>query len=162
MNLSWSLLYGTVLCSRADSLCSNVSKHESVAFYSLFLNIHRSGVLTALVWLVPHETAAILMRSVCTMSLHEKPHMWGHACLAVTCHLHFWHNDQDLLHATVVTHGCNGYWNKSKHTKLTLEKNILLPLLLGSEPMIFQSRVWHSDHWAFSAIANILFSNGTY
>ena len=27
--------------------------------YSAFLNIHRSGVLTALAWLVPHETAAI-------------------------------------------------------------------------------------------------------
>ena len=25
-----------------------------------------------------------------------------HACLAVTCHLHFWQNDRDLLHATAV------------------------------------------------------------
>ena len=25
-----------------------------------------------------------------------------YACLAVTCHLHFGQNDQDLLHATVV------------------------------------------------------------
>ena len=25
-----------------------------------------------------------------------------YACLAVTCHLHFWQNDWDLLHATVV------------------------------------------------------------
>ena len=44
------------------------------------MNIHRSGVLTALTWLVPYETAAILARSVyviqpCTMSLHAKPHM---------------------------------------------------------------------------------------
>jgi len=29
----------------------------------VFLNIHRSGVLTVLAWLVPHETAAILARS---------------------------------------------------------------------------------------------------
>ena len=41
-------------------------------------NIHRSGVLTALVWLVPRETAAISARSVyttqpCTVSLHAKP-----------------------------------------------------------------------------------------
>ena len=27
------------------------------------------------------------------------------ACLAVTCHLHFWQNDRDLLHATAVTQG---------------------------------------------------------
>ena len=24
-----------------------------------------------------------------------------HACLAVTCHLHFWQNDRDFLRATV-------------------------------------------------------------
>ena len=48
-------------------------------FYSAFLNISRSGVLTALAWLVPHETATISARSVytvqpCTMSPHAKPH----------------------------------------------------------------------------------------
>ena len=38
-------------------------------FYSAFLNIHRSGVLTALAWLVPHETAGVC---VC-----------AHACVCV-------------------------------------------------------------------------------
>ena len=28
-----------------------------------------------------------------------------YACLVVTCHLHFWQNDRDLLRATVVTQG---------------------------------------------------------
>ena len=28
-----------------------------------------------------------------------------YACLAVTCYLHFWQNDRDLLRATAVTHG---------------------------------------------------------
>ena len=32
-----------------------------------------------------------------------------YACLAVTCHLHFWQNDRDFLRATVVTRGWNGY-----------------------------------------------------
>ena len=36
-----------------------------------------------------------------------------YACLAVTCHLHFWQNDRDLLHATAVTRGWNGYRNES-------------------------------------------------
>ena len=45
------------------------------------------------------------------MSFHAKPlsllqvppvHK-VYACLAVTCHLHFWQNDWDLLHATAVT-----------------------------------------------------------
>ena len=30
-----------------------------------------------------------------------------YACLAVTCHLHFWQNDRDLLRATAVTRGLN-------------------------------------------------------
>ena len=40
-----------------------------------------------------------------------------YACLAVTCHLHFWQNDRDFLRATVVTRGWNGYRNKSQHRK---------------------------------------------
>ena len=43
-----------------------------------------------------------------------------YACLAVTCHLHFWQNDRGLLHATGVTRGWNRYQNKSQHRKLTL------------------------------------------
>ena len=114
-------------------------------FCSAFLNIHRSGVLTALARLVPHETAAVSARSVytiqpCTMSLHAKPH----TCLAVTCHLHFWQNERDPLRATAVTRGWNGYRNKSQHRKLTLEKKILPPLLLAFEPATFQSRVRQS------------------
>ena len=57
-------------------------------------------------WLVPRETAAVSAHFVytiqpCTMSLHAKPHTQG-ACV-FTCNLHFWQNDQDLLHATAVT-----------------------------------------------------------
>ena len=69
-----------------------------------------------------------------------------YACLAVTCHLHFWQNDRDLLRAIAVTLGWNGYRNKSQQRKLTLEKKILPPLLLGFEPATFQSRVCPSNH----------------
>ena len=72
-------------------------------------------------------------------------------CLAVTCHLHFRQNDRDLLRATVVTRGWNGYRNKSQHRKSTLEKKILPPLLPGLEPMTFRSRVRRSNHWAIPA-----------
>ena len=76
----WSLLYSAILRFRADSLRSHVILHEWIAFYSAFLNIHWSGVLTVLAWLVPHETASISACSVytiqpCTMSLHAKPHL---------------------------------------------------------------------------------------
>ena len=66
-----------------------------------------------------------------------------HVCLAVTCQLHFWQNDWDLLCATAVTWGWNGYQNKSPHKKLTL-KNILPPLLPGHKSKNFQSWVHHS------------------
>ena len=71
-----------------------------------------------------------------------------HACLAVTCHLHFWQNDRDFLRATVVTRGWNGYRNRSQHRKSTLEKKILPPFQQGFEPATFQSRVRRSNHWA--------------
>ena len=74
-----------------------------------------------------------------------------YACLAVTCHLHFWQNDRDLLRATVVTRGWNGYRNKSQHRKSTLEKKILPPFQQRFEPATFQSRVRRSNHWAIPA-----------
>ena len=95
-----------------------------------FLNIHRSGVLTALAWLMLHKTAATSARSVYN---HAPCHfMQSHirklyVCLTVTCRLHLWQNDRDLLRATAVTRGWNGYRNKSQHRKSTLEKKILPP-----------------------------------
>ena len=71
--------------------------------------------------------------------------------LVVTCHLHFWQNDRDLLRATAVTRGWNGYRNKSQHRKLTLEKKILPPFLQGFESATFRSRVRRSNHWAIPA-----------
>ena len=53
-----------------------------------------------------------------------------------------------VLRATAVTQGWNGYWNKSQHRKLTLEKKILPPLQQGLKPTTFQSWVWHCNHWA--------------
>ena len=128
------------------------------SFIARFLNIHRSGVLTALAWLVPHETAAISAQVLCMPYNHAPCHfMQSHirkvyACLAVTCHLHFWQNDRDLLRTTAVKRGWNGYRNKSQHIKLTLEKKILPPLLQGFEPATFQSRVRDSNHWAITTL----------
>ena len=92
---------------------------------------------------LPHETAATRTHSVYTIqpctSLQRhfmQSHIHRvHVCLAVTCHLHFWRNDQDLLCATAVTQGWNGYRCESQHWKLTLEMKILPPEL---KPMTFQ------------------------
>ena len=39
-----------------------------------------------------------------------------HVCIAVTCLLRFWQNDRDLVCATMVTRGWNGYRKKSEQT----------------------------------------------
>ena len=149
----WLLLYSAILCSRADTLRPHVILHEWLAFYSTFLNIHLSGVLTVMAWQVPHETAAISVQVLCTPYNHAPCHfMQSHihkvyVCLDVTATCISALNDRDLLHATAVTWGWNGYRNKSWHRKLTLEKKILLLLLQGLEPATFQSQVWCSNHW---------------
>ena len=75
-----------------------------------------------------------------------------HVCLAVTCYLHFWQNDRDLLRSAAVTRQWKRYQNKSQHRKLTVEQKILPPLLLGLEPVTFWSLVRCSNHWAIPAI----------
>ena len=111
------------------------------------------------------EALKQLLLSWCLMSSdviwHIRDKLWPmpkhgsirkvYACLAVTCHLHFWQNDRDFLRATVVTRGWNGYRNKSQHRKSTLEKKILPPFQQGFEPATFQSRVRRSNHWAIPA-----------
>ena len=128
-----------------------------IGFLARFLNIHRSGVLTALAWLMPHETAAVSAQVMCTPYNHAPCHFVQshihkvYACLAVTRHLQFWQNDRGILRATAVTRRWNGYRNKSQHRKSTLEKKTLPPLLQGFEPATFQSRVRRSNHWAIPA-----------
>ena len=149
-------LYSAILRSLEQTHCAcmwfYMSDYFFIAFFFFFFNIHRSGVLTALAWLVAHETAAVSAQVLCTPYNHAPCHFMQsnirklYACLAVTCHLHFWQNDRDLLRATAVTRGWNRYRNKSQHRKSTLEKKILPPLLQGFEPATFQSRVRRSNH----------------
>ena len=82
-----------------------------------------------------------------------------YVCLAATCHLHFWQNHGDLLRATAVTRGWNGYRNMSQHRKLTLEKKLLPPLLPGLEPGTFRSRVRRSNYWAIPAPHHVFAAN---
>ena len=157
--IAYIALFSALLSRLTALACGStwVTTFYSAFFFFFFLNIHRSGVLTALAWLVTHETAAVSAQVLCTPYNHAPSHfMHSHirkvyACLAVTCHLHFWQNDRDLLRATAVTRGWNGYRNKSQHRKSTLEKKILPPLLQGFEPATFQSRVRRSNRWAIPA-----------
>ena len=67
------------------------------------------------------------------LALHDT-----YVSLGITCNLHFWQNDWDLLCATAMT-GVERTPNKSQHRELTLEKKILLLLLPGFELATFQS-----------------------
>ena len=85
-------------------------------FIAGIINIHGSGVLVALFGCC---MAAISAQVPCTPLNHVPVYSVTlfkarvYVSLAVTCHLCFWQNDWDLLHATVLTWGWNGYWNKS-------------------------------------------------
>ena len=91
----WSLLYSAVLHPSADSLRLRDSAWMT-SFYSMF---HRSAVLTALAWLVLYETAAVSPCSVqpCTVHFMQSHVCKVHVCLAVTCHRHFWQNDESFM-----------------------------------------------------------------
>ena len=73
-----------------------------------------------------------------------------YVCLAVTCHLHFWQNDWDLLCATTVTRGWNRYWNESAQK---IDPRMLLP---GFEPRTFWSQIRCCNHWAIPAPSVVL------
>ena len=89
------------------------SEWVTVAFYHAVLNIHWSGVLSVLsgchVKLLPfqctfcaHHTTMYTIQPCASLHCHFIPnHIHKvHVCLGVTCHLHFWPNDQNLLCAT--------------------------------------------------------------
>ena len=114
------------------------------------LNIHQSGCSAVLVVtrLVPHKTTALSKQVLCTpcnhapvytVTIRSRIHM---VCvsLAVSCHLHFWQSDRDLLRATVVTQGWNRYQTESAQTVDPRERKNTLAFLLGLEPVVRSSR----------------------
>ena len=133
-------------------LLLHVILNERPAFHSIFLNIHQSGVLTVMLHGRSHVKLLLSWHVMCIPRNHAPYHVTSYkatymrcTCLAATGHLHVWQNDQELLHATVVTWGWNGYRNKSQHRKLT-PKKILPSLLLGLKPMTLPLGVQHSNH----------------
>ena len=67
-------------------------------------------------------------------------------CLPVTCHLHFWQNDWDLLRATAVTRGWNVYQNKSRHRNTGEENSPTAPAGTWSLNISIMSPALY--HWA--------------
>ena len=66
--------------------------------------------------------------------------------LAVTCHLHFWHNGLDLLGATAVTREWNEYQNKSLKVKSEGENSDAASARDGTRYLLITSLAPY--HWA--------------
>ena len=121
--IAYIALFSALLSTHCARMWFCMSDLLFIARFCFVLNIHRSGVLTALAWLVPNETAAVSAQVLCTPYNHAPCHfMQSHirkvyAYLAVTCHLCFWENDRDLLRGTAVTRGWNGYRSKSTESR---------------------------------------------
>ena len=151
--------YSTILCFWADPLCSSCTQlwrsDCSFTVTQCVLNVHWSGY--SAVYLFNGWCYVKLLPSWCmfcghhttrhqfTVSFYSKPQMKG-ACV-FSCSL-----PPALLAEWLGSFTCycrnmgwNGYWNKSQHRKLTLEKKILLPLLLGLEPETFWSQAAPTD-----------------
>ena len=104
------LLFSAIHCSQADSLCSCCTWFwmSDYPYHRALFNIHLSASSSywqhnfVVTQLVPHETAAVSGYILCTPYTHLQSHFirshipMMHACLSVTCHLHFWQNGWDL------------------------------------------------------------------
>ena len=64
-----------------------------------------------------HTTAVVHHRTTHHVASCKATYAGVHACLAVTCHLHFWQNDRDVLRATAVTRGWSRYRNKEERCR---------------------------------------------
>ena len=123
-----------------------------------------SLALVVVIWLVPCETAAVSAHVLCTPYNHApaygvtsfKVTCSAYVCLAVTCHLHFWQNNWDLLCATVVTQGLT-----DSEIRVSTEGwpwrrkfSCFLPLLLGLERLTFSFSHEFPTlyHWAIPVI----------
>ena len=134
-----SLFYTAVLCSE-QTHCAHVACNSErvTASFSVILNewqhlFHRAyfsyprkWCTDGAIWLLMagatwnccvsgHVLCIPLNHAPLTLQCYfiQSPIVRVHVCLAVTCHLHFWQNDQDLSRATAVTRGWDGYRNKS-------------------------------------------------
>ena len=100
----------SLLSSRLTALMSYVILNEWLYRFIARLEnkIHRSGVLTALFdsYIAgTTEISAVSVHVMCTPYNHNPSLHRVNVCLFVTCHLHLWQNDRDLLRASAVTRG---------------------------------------------------------
>ena len=112
--------------------------HKWLAFYSTFLNIHLSGVLTA------HTTMHYVTSCKATYVRYMHLYLYKSRLYKSSQNsalLAEWPGSFTCFCGNTGVEAWNGYQNTSQHRKLTLEKNILPLLLQGFKPATFQSWV---------------------
>ena len=151
--------YSAILCFQTDpprSSCMQLWMSDC-CFTQSILDIHQSGYST--VWncrcLGANYVYTIQLCTSLQYYLIQSHTGRLHVCLAKTCHLHIWQNDQDLSRAAAVKWRWNRYQNKSQHRKLTVEKKILPLLLPGFEPKTLQSWVFPLFRHMFTHVVTI-------
>ena len=119
-----AFLNSTIFCSQADLLCLHMILHEWLAFYSIFFWIF-SKVVYLRHWrgwchikLLPSQHVLCTPYNYAPCHFMQSHIHKVHACLVVTCHQHYWQNDQDLLRATAVKQGRGSYQNKESSQKV--------------------------------------------
>ena len=118
--------------------------------FSLWISTKVVAALFSCTWLLPCETAAILVQVLCTLYKLTPVYsvtIWSqigrvHVCSAVTC---TFGGIIGIFYMLLSTGVCNGYWSKNQHRKLNLEKKTGLPLLQGLKTKTFWSQVHHSN-----------------
>ena len=112
-----SILNCSLLTNRLNVLLWMVILNEQLALHSIFLNIHKSDVVTVLfgcymasaMWNCCCLSACSLYTiqpcNILQCHFMQNHKHWVHAHFAVTSHLPTWQNDWDLLHDAVVTQG---------------------------------------------------------
>ena len=98
-------------------------------------------------WLVLRETAAVSAQVLCTPYNHAPVYSViqryigrVHVCLAVTCHLHSWQDDQDLLRATAVT---QGWVTQAATNDFNMQPQTVMILLLVKCILLYNA--WHQS-----------------
>ena len=117
---------------------------------SLWMSTKVAAALFSSTWLVPCETAAISAQVLCTLYNPTPAYsvtIWSqigrvHVSLAVTC---TFGRIIGIFYMLLSTGGCNGYWSKNQHRKLTLEKKTGLPFLRRLKTKTFWSQVHRSN-----------------
>ena len=86
--IAYIALFSALLSRLTALACGSTWVTSFIALFCFCFEYHRSGVLTALAWLVPNETAAVSAQVLCTPYNHAPCHfLQSHIRKVFSCNL---------------------------------------------------------------------------